>query len=205
MLSHLRKAVGPLKRRAAEPIARSGISPNLFTVLGIPLSVTAAWLFIHENPMLAFPLAVAAALIDFLDGEVARLQDKVTPFGNMFEAVVDRFVDSALLVALATRYPLAAACALGASFLVSYVKARTGLVIITDNHDWPGMGDRSDRVAFILMAWLLHALTLYTLAVTILWLLTLVSLTGTVQRLLHARSLIRDAESNDALLPYLKD
>lgn len=208
MLSKLRDAVAPVKRALAEPLVRLRVPPDVVSLCGIPLSLAALWLVLAERPVAAFLVATAAALVDFVDGEVARRQERASPFGNMFEAVIDRFVEAALLAALAPRHPLASVSALGLSGMVSYVKARTGLVIVSDNRDWPGIGDRSDRVVLILLAILLSGCAPGTLggmaAEGMLWIVVAICAVGCVQRILHARALIREAERSGGLLPYLR-
>ncbi|MEW6283369.1 MAG: CDP-alcohol phosphatidyltransferase family protein, partial [Candidatus Eremiobacterota bacterium] len=173
-----------MKRWLALPLARTGISPHAVSLMGVPLAAVSAWLVAREHGAWAFAAAVPAVLMDFLDGEVARLQGRETPFGNYFEAVVDRMVEGVLLVGLACRYPAAACAALVASFLVSYTKARAGLVVVCDNRDWPGLGDRSDRVVLLLLAVLFSG---GRAGEAFLWLLASMALVGLLQRLRYAR------------------
>lgn len=193
MLGHLRAAVAPLKRMLATPLARSGVHPDVVTLSAIPLALAAAWLVLEGRPLAALIPALPAVLLDFVDGEVARLQGRVTPFGDLLEAVVDRVVEGILLTALAVEFPLAAAGAMGLSILVSYVKARTGLVVPCDNRDWPGWGDHSDRVLLILAALLARGCWGPTAAEAVLWALASTALVGALGRLRHARRLIDEA------------
>ncbi|GMU57506.1 MAG: phosphatidylglycerophosphate synthase [Candidatus Xenobia bacterium] len=200
MLNQLRQTVMPVKMGLARPIAATGIPPNLLTLLAVPLSLGAAGLILQGQPGWAFALALPSVLVDFVDGPVAKLQGRVTPYGNLLESVVDRVVEAALLAGLASVFPLAAASALGCSTVVSYVKARTGLVIVSDNREWPGWGDRSDRVVLVLLSLLLLALGWRECAQLALWTVASLSAVGAVQRLIYARSLIQTGE----LLPYLR-
>ncbi len=200
MLNQLRQTVMPVKLAMARPIAATGIPPNLLTLLAVPLSVGAAGLVLQGQPGWAFALALPSVLVDFVDGPVATLQGRVTPYGNLLESVVDRVVEAALLVGLASVFPLAAASALGCSTVVSYVKARTGLVIVSDNREWPGWGDRSDRVVLVLLSLLLLSLGWRDSAELALWLVASLSTVGAVQRLAYAHKLVETGE----LLPYLR-
>lgn len=200
MLNQLRQTVMPVKMGLARPIAATGIPPNLLTLLAVPLSLGAAGLILQGQPGWAFALALPAVLVDFVDGPVATLQGRATPYGNLLESVVDRVVDAALLAGLASVFPVAAASALGCSTVVSYVKARTGLVIVSDNREWPGWGDRSDRVVLVLLSILLLALGWRGLAELALWLVATLSAVGVVQRLRYAYELVKTGE----LLPYLR-
>lgn len=190
MLGRLRSTVAPLKRMLASPLARAGVHPDAVTLAAIPLALAAGWLVLQGHPLAALVPAVPAVLLDFVDGEVARLQGRVTPFGDLLEAVVDRVVEGLLLAALAVEFPLAAAASLGLSVLVSYVKARTGLVVPCDNRDWPGCGDHSDRVLMIVAALVARGCWGPGAAEGVLWALAATAFVGVLGRLRYARLLI---------------
>lgn len=175
----------------ATPLVRWGVHPNSVTLAAIPLSAAAAFCTSHNWNRWALALALAAAFMDFLDGEVARLRSLTSGFGNYLEAVVDRVVDGLLLMGFLHTHTVAAGLALILGNLVSYSKARLGLVMSVDNSDWPGWGDRSDRIVVLLLAVAVgpqsHWTTLF------LWVLVLMSVTGCVQRVQHARERIERA------------
>lgn len=199
MLSRLRNLVQPVRRSLAAPLVSCGVSADALTLAAFPLALVSAGLVVARFSLVGFGVGLVAAAIDFIDGEVARMQGRPTPFGDLLDAVVDRAVEGLLLAALAVRMPLPAALAIALGALVSYIKARVGLVIAADNRDWPGVGDRADRLALILAAVLLDAPMFVDSggaigAERVLWLLVGVSAVGCVQRLRHARRLI-DASS----------
>lgn len=76
--------------------------------------------------LLAAPVTVAAALLDGLDGAVAVLQERVTPWGAVLDAVADRLSDLLFLGALGVAGAPPALCAAGAvpMFLLEYLRAR---------------------------------------------------------------------------------
>lgn len=167
----------------------------------IPLSTLAAVCLAKGYFWPALALALPAIFLDFLDGAVARASDQQTAYGNHLEAVVDRYVEGAILTGLGVHYPLLAGFALTFSVLVSYIKARVGLVIPSDNRDWPGVGDRSDRVVLLLLVLTLLALGRPAWAQTGLVALNVVAAVGTLQRMKHSKSLIEEAEREGRLLP----
>lgn len=181
------------------PFVRAGVPADVVSLAGVPLAVGSALAVFSGCPLTGLVLGSAAALTDFIDGDVARLQEKATAFGSVLEATIDRFVDAALLAGLVGRYPLAAVSALVLGTLAPYIKARVGLVMPSDNRDWPGVGDRTDRVVLVLVAILLSAFT-DAGAELVLWTVAAISATGAVQRMLHARRLIADAEREGRLL-----
>lgn len=208
MLGRLRTMVAPLRRALAAPLVRAGIPPDMLTLAAIPLSAGAAAAIVTRHPLLGFMLACLAVLADLVDGEVARITRRTSPFGNCLDAVVDRLVEGMLLVALAPTAPMAASSALLGCVLVSYIKARTGLVIVSDNRDWPGVGDRSDRMVLILLAVLMSTSAWRPwnrpAVEVILWVLVALCAVACLQRLVHAHHLVRQAESSGGLLPYLR-
>lgn len=191
MISQLREPTRPLRVALARPLVRLGVHPNWITLAAIPLSTAAGWVLSQGNGGWALALALAAAAMDFLDGEVARLQNRATAFGNYLEALVDRWVDGVLLLGFLPFYALPAGLAIILSSLVSYTKARLGLVMATDNRDWPGWGDRSDRLILILCAMGLGPQSAWS--GILLWILVFVSLVGCLQRTQHARRQIEQA------------
>lgn len=191
MISKLRQPTRPLREALARPFVALGISPNAITLAAIPFSAVAAYCLAYGCPRWGFFFAFLAAAMDFLDGEVARLQGTVSAFGNYLEAVVDRWVDGILLLGFFPTHPVAAGLGIILGGLVSYTKARLGLVMPVDNSDWPGWGDRSDRLVILALAMLLGPASPW--CAPVLWLLVAISLVGCCQRLQYARQKIEKA------------
>jgi phosphatidylglycerophosphate synthase len=174
----------------ARPLLGLGVTANSVTLTGLVLALLSGFSLARGDFGTGFALAMLAVLSDLIDGAVARASKAVTPFGDQLDAVVDRVVEGALLVGLSRHYPLLAPSILTFSMLVSYIKARVGLIIVADNSDWPGVGDRADRVVLLLLAifalwrgWEWPAL----------WLLRLLlgmTMLGSWQRLQHSRRLL---------------
>lgn len=208
MLGRLRAVVKPIVRVIATPLARAGISPHHVTLSAIPLAFLAAIAVHFRAYGFALCFTLFAALADLLDGSVAELSGQTTPFGNYFETVVDKMVDVVLLAGAARGCPLATLLACGSSLLVSFAKARVGLVIVTDNRDWPTVGDRADRLLLWLvglyLAWIGYRPLGLDALFAALWTLIAVNLVGLAQRLAYARKLIEEAERRSRLLPYVK-
>lgn len=191
MISKLREPTKPLRVALATPLVRWGVHPNSVTLAAIPLSAAAA-LCVHWNIRgWSLTLAILAAIMDFLDGEVARLQQRESAFGNYLEAVVDRVVDAMLLIGFLGTHPYLAATGILTCNLVSYSKARLGLVLPTDNSDWPGWGDRTDRLIVLLLAVALGSRSAWS--GPLLFVLVAMSITGCVQRVRHAQRRIEEA------------
>ena len=118
------------------PIAKflggMGIHPNVLTLVGSLLCVGIGVLLGLGRLSLGGWLLLVVAPIDALDGALARITDKRSPFGAFFDSTMDRFSESALLIGLMIHYQqlgagkemILASVALVAAILVSYARAR---------------------------------------------------------------------------------
>ena len=91
-----------LVHRAAVPLARRGVAPDVLTLWGVvvALGVVALAEPGARWPLLAVLVLVASGLLDSLDGGVAVLTGRATPFGAVADSLVDRVSDGLYLVAL---------------------------------------------------------------------------------------------------------
>jgi len=121
---------------------------------------------------------------------------------------VDKYVEFFLYASFAPRFPLETALVIGFALIASYAKPRVGLVVITDNRDWPSVGEHAERLllftiglfasAFINDIFGFKPILLAFYAIIVL------SCVGSVQRILFAKRLIVDSERKNRILPYLK-
>jgi CDP-diacylglycerol--glycerol-3-phosphate 3-phosphatidyltransferase len=133
------------------------------------------------------------SLLDVFDGALARLTGKASPFGAVFDAVLDRASEAALLLGVVIYYTgkddtlevVLAYAALAGSVMVSYVRARaeaSGILVKE------GLFTRAERVA-ILGVGLILDLVLPALVI----LAVLANVTA-IQRLLAVRRLSMPAD-----------
>ncbi|MDE2838320.1 MAG: CDP-alcohol phosphatidyltransferase family protein [Chloroflexota bacterium] len=126
-----------LNRRISRPIAKllahTPVTPNQVTVFSLGIAVASLVAFATGNPIAGGLLAQAGSIIDGVDGDLARFADKSSKFGSFFDAVVDRFSDSLVMLGLTvwaasgaeTMLPwIAGFAALAGSFAVTYTRAR---------------------------------------------------------------------------------
>lgn len=121
------------------------LRPNDVTVFGLLMHVPIALLIAADYWIVAGVLLIVFGLFDALDGELARLQGRVTDGGGFLDAATDRIKEVVLYIAIAYWLALApnpeqaawAAAALGASLCVSYVKAKGEAVIAAGNKKLP--------------------------------------------------------------------
>lgn len=116
----------------ARPLAKAGVSPNLLTFAGFLATVGVAAIIGTGQFLLGGILLIPASLFDALDGTVARLENRASPFGAFLDSNLDRYAEIALFGGLlyfyATRGNLVEVAltflALTGSLMVSYARAR---------------------------------------------------------------------------------
>ncbi len=106
-----------------------GLTPNAVTLLGLPVSIAAAYALYRGLPLAGFLLGAACGGLDMLDGKIAARTGRRTRFGALLDSSLDRYAEFAFYLALAVRFrdrwPLwAAFAAFLGSTMVSYVRAR---------------------------------------------------------------------------------
>ena len=202
-----RKKIDVIAPKVAKPIARLNIHPNIISLVGIPLALLSAYFVLNQQWLYAaFMLAIASSM-DLIDGAVARLSGKASYFGNYFETMIDKYIEVIVLSSIAFHFP-EGALAIGLALIESYAKPRVALVIITDNRDWPAIGEHADRLLTLIFGMLLAVFipeiaNIATVRLA-LWLLIVMTLVGGIQRIMYAKKLIEEAEKKGKILPYLK-
>jgi CDP-diacylglycerol--glycerol-3-phosphate 3-phosphatidyltransferase len=135
-------------------VARTGITPNMISVLGLAGSVAAAVLIAREQLLVGGIVFVAGSLLDLVDGAVARATGRATPYGAIFDAVLDRAGEAVVLTGVAwyfgrsddTPGVVLTFLALFGSIAVSYVRARAEIEGMTMRE---GLFRRQERVAVL--------------------------------------------------------
>ena len=134
-------------------------------------------------------VSVTGSVLDILDGALARVSGKGTPFGAFLDSTTDRVSEGFVLGAIALvfandRNMVAVAFAFAAvagSFLVSYTRARAEALGLRGD---VGIGSRAERVVVItaglvLAPWGALQWAIYLIAAT--------SALTVLQRILHVR------------------
>jgi CDP-diacylglycerol---glycerol-3-phosphate 3-phosphatidyltransferase len=149
-----------LATRSITGLARTRVTPNVLTALGVSLCAAGGVLvyFEYRGEILFFWLGavvfVVGSLLDILDGALARQSGKGTPFGAFIDSTTDRVGEGVMLGAIALvlardgmEWALALAiAAIAGSFLVSYTRARAEALGLKGD---VGLGSRAERVVVI--------------------------------------------------------
>lgn len=113
------------------------VTPNAITIFGLLMHLPIAILVARGRFVLAAVLLTIFGLFDALDGELSRVQKRVSDAGGFLDAVTDRFKEVLLYSGAAfylagTDYPQTAVWAVvacGASLSVSYIKAKGEAIV----------------------------------------------------------------------------
>ena len=164
-------------------LARLGVTPNMLTTAGVLGNLGAAVLAGRGDFLPAGIVVLAASSLDFLDGALARATGHVTDFGSVFDAVMDRVSEAAVLFGLLVYFSdrggrteeLLAFAAVVGSFLVSYVRARAQVIGLNLQE---GLFTRTERVPLLGLGLIIDQVT------PMLWILAILAGATAVQRLL---------------------
>jgi phosphatidylglycerophosphate synthase len=99
--SVLPRAVTPI----AGALARAGVSPNAVSAAAFLVALAAAWLVAAGHPRAGVVVWLVSRLCDGLDGVVARMTKRSTPFGGYLDITLDMAAYSAMVLAFSSRHP----------------------------------------------------------------------------------------------------
>lgn len=86
-----------LEVEAAKIFAVLPLTPNQYTALSIVFALGCAYGLYAQNYWLALSLFLIAAILDFIDGAVARKKNLSSKIGAYWDTVVDRYVEAIIL------------------------------------------------------------------------------------------------------------
>ena len=151
-MHRLRSLLSPIVDGIARVFVKLGFSPSGLTVIGVLVACVAAALIARGMLAAGGVVVLVAGVFDLFDGAVARMTNRATKFGALFDSVMDRVSEAVVLLGLLWFY-LEDGEQLGAvlvyvsivgSTMVSYVRARAeGLGIECKG----GLMQRPERVA----------------------------------------------------------
>ncbi|HTE85883.1 MAG TPA: CDP-alcohol phosphatidyltransferase family protein [Dehalococcoidia bacterium] len=171
------------------------MTPNQVTAIGFLLNAIAAVLVGYGQFVAGALVMLLGGVLDLIDGALARLTRRATPFGSVFDAVMDRYAEGVILFGLliwelnhgrSVEPALIFATVVG-SFLVSYTRARSE-VIRMDVKD--GLFTRAERVALLAVALILARVPF--VLVGSLWVLAVFTNLTALQRLYYVWTRTKD-------------
>jgi CDP-diacylglycerol---glycerol-3-phosphate 3-phosphatidyltransferase len=170
--------------RIVRALSLSRIHPNALTSLGLVLNIIAAVLFGQGRFFAAGLVVVGAGIFDMVDGRVARVTNRVTPFGAFFDSVIDRYSDMALYMGLLVYYArgerffyvVLAAVVMAGSVMISYSRARAESLIPSCK---VGFLERPERIVLIIIG------ALWDRMAPVLWIIAVLSNITVVHRIIY--------------------
>jgi CDP-diacylglycerol--glycerol-3-phosphate 3-phosphatidyltransferase len=140
------------------------------------------------------------AMLDLLDGAMARASGRSTPFGAVLDATCDRLADGALFGAITwwcisvgeQRAAVAALVVLVLAQVISYIKARAEASGLTADG---GLVERAERLIIALVGTGLQGLGVAHAVEVALWLLAALSVLTLAQRMWSAIVAAREVQS----------
>jgi CDP-diacylglycerol--glycerol-3-phosphate 3-phosphatidyltransferase len=163
-------------------IRRTGVTADHLTVTGLVAAVAAAGAIANGALRAGLVLLVLAALLDMLDGAVAKASGTATARGAFFDSVTDRVSDALLLGGVAWylastqpgRVAILPLAVLASSMLVSYERARAESLGFNARG---GLMERAERLVVLGFGLLFESLL-----VPVLWAMLVLTLLTAVQR-----------------------
>jgi phosphatidylglycerophosphate synthase len=191
MLGHYKAPLHRFFGPVARVLFRARIRPNHLTVLGLGVSIAAAYVFSVGRLRWGAALLAVAGLFDFFDGAVARLAGSDSDYGAFLDSVVDRYSDLAVLLGVLVYYEHAAdtpgavltMATLAGTIMVSYTKARAQSIGVRCEI---GVMERPERLIALIAGATFHFLT------PVMALLALLTNLTAIQRIVYTRTITRD-------------
>lgn len=189
-----------LGRALLAPVVRLAISlhltPNTVTVVGFAIVVVAAGLVGTGSLLAGAAVLVAGSLLDAVDGALARATGGTTAFGSFLDSTLDRAAEATLYGGVAAYYlagsadptwpVLLALVAMGASFMVSYTRARAEGIGVTAT---VGLAPRMERLVLLVAGILLAGMGLEIGLIGAISVIAALSVATTIQRIWHVHRL----------------
>ncbi len=131
----LRPKIDPALNRMAAVIARTGLTANMVTTLGLLIGFAAALAIVFELYWLGLVLLIVSRICDGLDGAIARIQGK-SDFGGYIDIVFDFIFYGIIPLAFIIANPAANAVAGGVLIFSFYANGASFLAfaIMAEKH-----------------------------------------------------------------------
>ncbi len=186
MLGRLREEYQSFMMPFGKSLGRLGVTPNTITTFSFLLSCLAGAAYAMSSPLLGALGLLASGFVDMLDGAVARATGKTTRFGAVYDHVLDRYAEFAILFGVAfgglVDWYWVIFCLFG-MLMASFVRAKAesvgGLKSCT-----VGIAERQEKLILLLLGSILQVFLAYALLVCVV-LVGILSHITVVQRLIY--------------------
>jgi CDP-diacylglycerol--glycerol-3-phosphate 3-phosphatidyltransferase len=162
------------------------VTPTAVTMVALVLMVVGGVIIGAGHPITGVVIATVGALLDVVDGALARATDSVTARGGLLDTVSDRVAEMAVwtgvAVYVADDQQAVALCVtgLGASLLVSFVRARAEAAGVQGKG---GLMGRAERLIVLLGGIFLSGYVDFNIELVTLWVFNVLTWWTVVHRL----------------------
>jgi phosphatidylglycerophosphate synthase len=187
---------------AFEPIVlalgRLGLTPDALTLIGFAITVGGAALLAMQQWLLGGIVILVGGVFDMFDGTLARATGRVSRLGAFLDSVFDRWGEAIVYIGIVAgavlagheRVPILAAAAMGAAFMVSYVRAKSEGLGFTEGAGMAAVGimPREVRLLILSIGLILTAAPDHKILESALGVIAIGGTITTIQRILHVRA-----------------
>ena len=153
MLNNLRDSLQPHLEKMGKGFASTGISPNGWSCVGLAFAFASAFIYgwnIEFSLIVGGIVLLVAGFFDVVDGQVARVSQKVTRTGGFLDSVFDKVAEVAVFLGILIggfAEPYLVFLAITLSLLVSYTRSRAESLGV--KLQGIGIGERAERLLVI--------------------------------------------------------
>jgi len=98
MLYKRRSYFDDTSKKVGKTFSKIPLSPNQWTVISLLFTLVLFYFLVNQNFWVASIVFAFAALIDMIDGAVAREKKMVTKFGGYLDSVIDRVIEFIIIL-----------------------------------------------------------------------------------------------------------
>ena len=178
MLNNLRESLKPYLQNIGRAFASTGISPNVWTVVGLVFAFTASLIYginVEYSLILGGITLLVSGFFDIVDGQVARYTNKISKTGGFLDSVFDKIAEVAIFFGILIggyAEPYLVFLAITLSLLVSYVRAKADAAQI--KLQGIGIGERAERLLVIAIVGIIGFMEIAVIIVVIIASITLI-------------------------------
>ena len=153
MLNNLRDSLQPHLEKIGRSFASTGISPNGWSCIGLVFAFASAFVYgwnIEYSLIIGGIILLVAGFFDIVDGQVARVSQKITRTGGFLDSVFDKIAEVAIFLGILVggfAEPYLVFLAITFSLLVSYTRSRAESLGV--KLQGIGIGERAERLLVI--------------------------------------------------------
>ncbi len=191
MLTRIRRQIKRIIEPLAKTLAKFGVGANVITLLGLIFAIIYYFEIMRTNTALGIVFLVISAIMDGIDGEVARVSNTASPLGSFLDSTLDRIEDilyiSAFIFLGFTSYLVA--IAVGLSLTISYIRAKAESLGL--KMEGRGIIERGERIIFVFIILLLYLIVSKQISLYVFYLFMLLTAITVIQRFHAVYSLLR--------------